>query len=656
MNKLYTIFSCTIFLISLLYPAQKSYADANCFPSYALVKFTGNMSYDMKIALMRQNPGLLITDEVINEININEMVVPLADGYAENFEAVARAFRDEAAVEYVSPFYVVGTKYAITYSNEFFVKLKSSGDVKLLKELAAKMNILSYKESEFLHDVYILKASKTGDGDAKYMADYFNKSGYFKYAQPNYMFTPEVGSANQTDSVNDPLYKRQWNTHNNGSILQGSGTPHADMKVDSAWTITTGSPTVKIAIIDSGTDTNHLDLKDNILQGFDATDTNLNNHNSYPRTAYPDDGHGTCTSGIVGAKGNNGIGIAGVAYNCRIIPVHVFYYIPPPFPIPGYPSNIPWSTSAWFVNGITWAWKNAHADVLSNSWGVPDTLLHYPLFVGQDLIVNEAIFTAVDSGRGGKGAPMFFSSGNDGGPPLWPSRLPQVIGVNATSMCDQRKSPTSCDGENWWGSNWGDSSDISAPGVRIPSTDMLGTHGFSSNDYYYFFNGTSAACPNAAAVMALIFSINDTLTLTHARNIIESTCDTVGGYNYSTIKSSGHWSKELGYGRVNAYRAARKAQATLIVPPTAVNTNIVVYYDKTTHRTVLHYALGAGATVQVEVYNILGEKIGVSHYENAAKGEYEELLNDGTLTAGIYFARLLVNGHYATRKFVAYKQ
>jgi len=93
--------------------------------------------------------------------------------------------------------------------------------------------------------------------------------------------------------------------------------------------------------------------------------------------------------------------------------------------------------------------------------------------------------------------------------------------------------------------------------VRIVTSDMVGSNGFTSNDINFTFNGTSAACPNAAGVMALILSVNNDLTGAQARYVLESTCDTVGGYLYSVNNPSGNWSQELGYGRVNAYRAVQ---------------------------------------------------------------------------------------------------
>ncbi len=174
--------------------------------------------------------------------------------------------------------------------------------------------------------------------------------------------------------------------------------------------------------------------------------------------------------------------------------------------------------------------------------------------------VNDAIQTAYTNARNGKGIAMFFSSGNEEDPsgPIWPGELSQVIAVNATSMCDERKNSSDCSGETWSG-NWGNGLDFSAPGVKISTTDMTGVNGFSSGHYYTSFNGTSAACPNAAAVGALVLSVRPDLTAEDVRNVIARTCDKVGGYGYDSLFYNGTWSNELGYGRVNAFAALQLA-------------------------------------------------------------------------------------------------
>ncbi|MEI2724400.1 MAG: S8 family serine peptidase [Verrucomicrobiota bacterium] len=114
------------------------------------------------------------------------------------------------------------------------------------------------------------------------------------------------------------------------------------------------------------------------------------------------------------------------------------------------------------------------------------------------------------------GCTVLFPTGNSNGAVSYPATLANVISVTAMSMCNQRKSTTSCDGETLWGSNYGVNGDI-YPGVKIYTTDISGASGYGTGDYTATFNGTSSACPNAAGVMALILSINPSLTNTSAR-------------------------------------------------------------------------------------------------------------------------------------------
>ena len=134
------------------------------------------------------------------------------------------------------------------------------------------------------------------------------------------------------------------------------------------------------------------------------------------------------------------------------------------------------------------------------------------------------------------------------------------------SQCGQRKSPNSCDGENWWGSNYGSALDVVAPGVKIYTTDISGSKGYNSSsgengDYNTNFNGTSAACPHVAGVAALVLSANPSLSAQEVRRIIESTAQKVGNYNYSynSNRPNGTWNNEMGYGLVDAKAAVLKA-------------------------------------------------------------------------------------------------
>ena len=141
------------------------------------------------------------------------------------------------------------------------------------------------------------------------------------------------------------------------------------------------------------------------------------------------------------------------------------------------------------------------------------------------------------------------------------------------SPCGERKNPSSCDGEYWWGSNYGTEQDVVAPGVLVSTTDRQGSLGYNTNgienygntDYTNAFNGTSSACPHVAGVVALILSLNSTLTAQEVNDIIEQSARKVRTdlYNYATTgtRPNGTWNNEMGYGLVDAFEAVKLAQA-----------------------------------------------------------------------------------------------
>jgi subtilisin family serine protease len=122
-------------------------------------------------------------------------------------------------------------------------------------------------------------------------------------------------------------------------------------------------------------------------------------------------------------------------------------------------------------------------------------------------------------------------------------------------MCDTRKRPNDCSGENWWGSDYGETLDFVAPGVKIATCDITGNFGYSSNDYALTFNGTSAACPIAAGVGALLLSENPELTANEVRHLLNVTSEKVEPYAYDSLNVDGSWNEEVGHGRINAYEA-----------------------------------------------------------------------------------------------------
>ena len=446
---------------------------------------------------------------------------------------------NESHVDYVSPVHSNAKNQFVTYRSNFFVHLNHASDMGLLESEARKLGLQVVGPNRFVPNIIELKTDKHGM-NAIDAANALKATGLFKSVSPNLMHS--VSDC----AVNDPRYNRQWNLKNEGSSIQGSGTPGADIDAELAWTINIGSPDVKIVIVDSGIDTLHPELEGKLLPGFDAMGDSTN---GYPTPNYDSDGHGTSCAGIAAANTDNNLGVAGVCQGCEVYPVRVFNYEM----ILGEVQ--PWSETQFFLDAMGWQ-TQADIDVSSNSWAVPDVLL--ALYPGSDTLVNAVIDMVVENGRGGLGVPMLFSSGNDGITdtiPLWPARYEKTIAVGATSMCDEHKTQNSCDGENWWAGNWGEGLDISAPGVRVATIDMLGTNGFHNTEYYNSFNGTSAACPNAAGAMGLILSEFPQMPEWMARKVLNRGAEKVGGYDYSIWKADGGWSKELGYGRINAYNS-----------------------------------------------------------------------------------------------------
>jgi len=537
--------------------------------------------------------------------------------------------RQNEQVTHFAPLYSNSKGQFVTYLSTFFVQMKNAGDAAKVQRLAADLGITVIGPDRYLPNVIKLQTSKTSI-TAIEAIQAFRASGQFSLVSPNLMHT--VSDC----SVNDPLFSRQWNLKNDGSPLQSNGIPGADMDIETAWDITTGDPNIKIAILDSGVDTLHPDLMGKLLPGFDAmVDPDSSGTNGYPTPTYSQDGHGTSCAGIAAASGDNSIGMSGVCRDCSIIPVRVFAYQDLLGEIQ------PFSDTESFIRGISWQWQVGQADVSSNSWGVPDFLLAF--FPGGDSLVNIAIDAAVTQGRNGKGLPMMFSSGNDGitdSIPIWPARYAPSIAVNSTSMCDERKSTTSCDGESWWAGNFGNHLDCAAPGVRIPTTDMIGTNGFNSTSYYNTFNGTSSACPNAAGVMGLLLSAYPDLSKANAERHLMNGCEKVGDYAYNQWKQHGHWSNELGYGRLNANLTLISA-ATVGIDEVYETSPIVRTFSD--HHSI---ELPNAKPVQWMLLDINGRTL------REGRGQGGITVNHNGLVAGIYALRITEGNALRTVKLV----
>jgi len=440
-------------------------------------------------------------------------------------------------VTYSAPFYYTDDQTEVGLSHLFYVKLKKEQDLAILNELAKTKNVEILGQNDYMPLWFTLACSKESNGNALQLANYFFETGKFAASEPDFLVD---------GLTHNPNYPNQWGLNNTG---QNNGNVGIDINAPEAWNITQGQQNVVVAVIDHGIELNHPDLLNISPISFD-TETNTS-----PSVVH--DNHGTACAGIVGAS-DNLIGSVGVAPNCTLMSI----------------SNelvLDINVRQELANGLNFAWQNG-ASVISNSWG------HVGL---QGAFIDDAITAAINQGRNGLGCIVVFSSGNDNGNVGYPANSnPDILAVGAMSQCGERKSPTSCDTENSWGSNFGNELDIVAPGVLIPTTDRQGNNGYNPNvpihtwaggtlvvndyadqDYTRWFNGTSSACPHVAGVAALVLSVNPSFTGQQVRDIIESTTQKIGVYNYASTsgRSNGTWDDEMGYGLVDAFAAVEAA-------------------------------------------------------------------------------------------------
>ncbi len=363
---------------------------------------------------------------------------------------------------------------------------------------------------------------------------------------------------------NDPMHTDNWG-HNNTAQLPdfdwggtwshtGSpvGTPGFDTKAQSAWGGSQGygSSSVVIAILDSGVDSSHPDLLQ--VTGYDFGDDDDD-----PDDDSSDPGHGTACSGVAAAVANNSLGAVGIAGGCSIMPLKVAD-----------------NAGSLYFSAITDAIYHAAdngADVISMSFGA-STDAYAP--------TDAAIQYAYD-----EGVTLFAATGNENFTSIsYPAVNANVISVGAATPCGDRKRSSSdpdevnpgitpdpngytCDGERWWGSNYGYTTpdsrysvDVIAPTI-LPTTDIQGSGGYDPGDYSSFFNGTSCATPYAAGVAALIKSVHPTWGPAQVRaQLTDTAIDIVN------VESGAGWDRYTGYGMVDA---AAAVGATVVLPPTA---------------------------------------------------------------------------------------
>jgi subtilisin family serine protease/subtilisin-like proprotein convertase family protein len=448
----------------------------------------------------------------------------------------------------VSPVYVdmaSGTDMSVL--NEIIVGFKPNQNAD--EFFARHTEFASFERVMGTQNQYVGKMAQNGGRAAIDLSNRLLSDGATEWVHPNFYVNFEKHFI-----PNDPRFNNQWHLRNLG---QSGGVADADSDVDLAWDVNQGgSSSIVVAVIDDGVQAAHPDLNvwinpgeisgdgiDNDGNGW-VDDINGWNFVTLTNASEPigSDAHGTAVAGVAAARGNNSIGVAGAAYNSRVMSIKVFHDN-------SVAALDDFASALLYAAGITadgsGTWRAG--DLVNNSWGGG----------GPFPSMNAALAIGVVEGRGGVGATYFFSSGNNGsgvlGEPSGQTAFtPGVIAVGSTNNQGVRSSY----------SQYGAALDILAPSnggtLAIDTTDRTGGDGYAAGDYTGTggtgFGGTSSASPLAAGIGALALAqaqaLGVTLRPADFRAMIRNSTDLIGGVNYN-INTGKHI--EYGFGRVNAF-------------------------------------------------------------------------------------------------------
>lgn len=283
----------------------------------------------------------------------------------------------------------------------------------------------------------------------------------------------------------DPIYQEfQWGLRKIG--------------MEAVWDVTTGSPDVIVAVLDTGVDEAHPDLEPNMIDGYDFVNDDPD--------AWDDASHGTHVAGVIAAVGDNGEGTAGIAWRSKILPVKVL-------------DSKGLGPDAAVSKGIIYAVENK-ARIINISSGTPY----------QSRLLDEAVRFA--ERRGVLVVAAAGNTGDKGNEVIYPAAYPTVLAVGATDEKDN--APPFSQRQPYVA--------VAAPGVDVPGPAWRD----AGNGLYILHTGTSAAAPHVSGLAALLLSVKPDQTPAQLRSVITSTADEVNPRSKDAF---------LGAGRINAQRA-----------------------------------------------------------------------------------------------------
>ncbi len=355
---------------------------------------------------------------------------------------------------------------------------------------------------------------------------------------------------------NDPLIKDQWHIDNPSSLLSSLLWNHYDINVTNVYPDFTGDG-VEITVIDSGVETSHPDLSGNYISSYsyDHCDGDFD-----PNPTADDEVHGTMVSGLISASGQNSEGGIGVAYDSLFSNRRM-----------GFTGSICSTYSNQYFkeyNGVS-----ISSDIITSSWGTSQSS---SILMESGFLSDFADLTF--TGRGGLGTIIIFSGGNDNldfdrtdYDYLASSRQTIAVGaMNKYGTIESYSNPGSSlfvaapGGDTVWYSDSGLlTTDLTDDCTLID--DILGycaIRGWSYGDYTDKMDGTSAATPVVAGIVALMLEANPNLTWRDVQHILVNTAKHVDTGHSSWVKNgAGHdVSEYYGFGAVDAGHSVSKAR------------------------------------------------------------------------------------------------
>lgn len=359
-----------------------------------------------------------------------------------------------------------------------------------------------------------------------------------EYAQPNYIRTIKR-------TPNDKHYSKQWH--------------YPAINLTQAWDLTTGTPSsgsVIVAVIDTGVFLDHEDLRDQLVPGYDFISNTLNSADNDGIDSNPDDPgdgaqlgtsswHGTHVAGTIAASTNNNIGIAGVSWGAKIMPLRVLG------PQGGTDYDI--GQAALFAARLTndsETFPAQKADIINMSLGGPSSN------VASHQQYMQSIFNSVRAA----GVIIVAAAGNENSAqPSYPAAYEGVLSIAATDAVNDR-APYS----NFANASLGSKIDLAAPGGNITldknndnqpdgvlSSIVDDSSGTRKNSYS-FYQGTSMAAPHVAGVLALMRAVYPGLTPQEVDTLLAS------GSITNDIGTTGQ-DNLFGYGLIDAFKAVNEA-------------------------------------------------------------------------------------------------